>query len=156
MNGHDDLERLGTSIINRIDTHKDPLIKGLKRDKVLCPYVKIQKDFLKKDISKNRKFKSDFSNFYNLHNLRLSEQQKKEFFKYFQGIKTTDITFEQILEKLQKITKKVQASFASKLLHTKDPSNPIIDSRVLSLLVVHYLKRAKRKLKRAKRTENKK
>ncbi len=139
MNGHDDPDQdmiieLGTSIIDRIYAHGDGLIPYLAANmaRALDPYVRIQNTFPEANIAIDEEFQRDFRRFYRLRFPEGAHYQ--QFFDYFEETRANERTFEQILDDLQNITGRVEASFASKLLHTIDTLQPIIDSRVLAFI----------------------
>ena len=117
-------------LISEINLHYINLIDSLSIDRVLDPYVRIQTSFMDVDISTDKDFQKTFKNFYKL---RLPKGYD-EFFDYFEKIKKLEVAFEDILRDLQRITGRVEASFTSKVLHTIDPTSPVIDSLVFAQL----------------------
>ena len=117
-------------LISEINLHYINLIDSLSIDRVLDPYVRIQTSFMDVDISTDKDFQKTFKNFYKL---RLPKGYD-EFFDYFEKIKKLEVAFEDILRDLQRITGRVEASFSSKILHTIDPTSPVIDTLVFAQL----------------------
>lgn len=93
----------------------------------------------------DEKFQNRFSLFYKV---RRNLQWKKDFFQIFQK-SSKDSQFKDILIKLKKKTGRIEASFASKMLHTLNPQMPIWDS----IVVIHQLG-IKVPIKKYKATDN--
>ncbi|MDA9113886.1 hypothetical protein N9J43_00265 [Alphaproteobacteria bacterium] len=117
-------------LISELNLNYAELINSLSEDRVLDPYIEIQTSFMDVDISADEDFRKTFTNFYKL---RLPRGYN-ELFDYFEKLKTLDVEFESILIELQRITGRVEASFSSKLLHTIDTTNPVIDRLVFAKL----------------------
>ena len=79
-------------------------------------------------------FQKKFSYFYKV---RRNQTWKKEFFQTFYKFhkSSKEPQFEDILNDLRDKTKRMEASFASKMLHTLNPKMPIWDS----IVVIHQL-----------------
>lgn len=90
-------------------------------------------DFLcKVDISKDIEFQKTFTYFYKI---RRNEDFRKKFYSYLEVNKNNySLTIEEVLFFLYTIDNKIELSFSSKLLHTINPSLPIIDRHVLNNL----------------------
>ena len=93
----------------------------------------------------NENFQKKFSRFYRV---RRNQDWKKAFFQIFhESLKKRK--FKDILEELWRKTDQMEASFASKMLHTLNPQMPIWDS----IVVVHQLG-IKVPVKKNKATDN--
>ena len=92
----------------------------------------------KSKIPLSEEFKNNFNNFY-LKARRLKNEYKPKYFKELnQRIKDTNISvedFDNILNKLNKITGAWEISITSKLMHTVNPDLPIFDSKVKNYLI---------------------
>lgn len=107
-----------SSIDKCLDRLKDGLVK----------YLWIQSNFININVSQDIEFQRKFNHFYRL---RRNELWRNEFYLLLEKSKNTKPSFETILLDLYKKTGRVEASFASKLAATVNPSLPIIDSVVL-------------------------
>jgi len=85
------------------------------------------------DLKQDPVFQKKYNGFYRV---RRNEKWRKEYFKLLdherQQKKSVRRSFLEVLEKIESQTKKVEASFASKLVATVDPLQPVIDSVVLA------------------------
>ena len=107
-----------SSIDKCLDRLKDGLVK----------YLWIQNNFININVSQDIEFQRKFNHFYRV---RRNELWRNEFYLILEKSKNTKPSFETILLDLYKKTGRVEASFASKLVATVNPSLPIIDSVVL-------------------------
>lgn len=82
----------------------------------------------------NDVFQKKFVSFYKLRGL--DKDKLRKFFMFFDKCKKNkwDLSYDKILDELKKITERVEASFASKMLATLDDSKPILDQFVLKYL----------------------
>ena len=92
----------------------------------------------KSNIPLSEEFKNSYNNFY-LKARRLKNVYKPKYFKELnQRIKDNNISaedFENILNKLNKITGAWEISITSKLMHTVNPDLPIFDLKVKNYLI---------------------
>ena len=96
--------------------------------KGLYQYLCIQNYFRERIVDKDREFQRRFNAFYRV---RRGRMWQKGFYAILQEKKNRKYDFRKILLDLQRKTKRVEASFASKLIATLDPKNAVIDSIVL-------------------------
>lgn len=95
-------------------------------------YKTVQKRAKETDVSADKDFQRLFSGFYRV---RRNAEWKKAYFELFESVKSKpDATFAFILDALYRDTKRVEASFASKMLATVNDSMPIWDKFVLQNL----------------------
>lgn len=105
------------------------ILEALPRVAVgLQKYGWLQEQLPKRDVSADPEYRRRFVGFYRV---RRNSAWLRVFFDTLQTRKTTGISFEQVLEVLASATGRVEASFASKLVATIDPGQPVIDSVVL-------------------------
>lgn len=97
------------------------------------------------DISNNKDYQKNFTAYYNI---RRDQEWLKKYYNYLEANKNNkNITFEKILLDISKIehtTKNglkstVEASFASKMLATIIPDNPIWDKRIAKALGIKLI-----------------
>lgn len=107
---------------------KDKIQEGVEKyliikDLYSTTYFDVNNDFAKK-----------FATFYRV---RRNKKWRETFFKLFAEIKSGSVSadFKTILEKLKENTHRIEASFASKMLHTLDNDSPIWDKKVIDFLV---------------------
>ena len=91
-------------------------------------YRWIQAAVVERDVAVDAEFQRRFNGFYRI---RRNRQWRQAFFGLLEQCKTVPLSFEAVLETLHAKTGRVEASFASKLTATIDPSQPVIDSIVL-------------------------
>jgi hypothetical protein len=106
----------------QIDTAVPRLNTGLNQ------YLWIQTNRHTTDIRSNLLFRRRFNHFYRV---RRGLEWQDHFFDLLESKKTKQTQFFEVLDALHKATNRYEASFASKLLATIDPSMPVIDSIVL-------------------------
>lgn len=100
--------------------------------KSINKYKAVQKRFKETNVSTDTEFQRMFSGFYRV---RRNAEWKGAYFRLFEEIKSKpDVTFDDILDGLYAKTKRVEASFASKMLATVNVSMPIWDKFVLQNL----------------------
>ncbi len=85
-------------------------------------------------LENNMEFRHTFTKFYKLNLRRNSEEWTDKYFALMQEYRLKDCSYKDILLELNKFSDAVEASFASKLLHTINPTFPILDSKVLGAL----------------------
>lgn len=81
------------------------------------------------DFSKDKEFQKSFNGYY----LAGPKDQLwyETFYKLFQEARMNNYTFEDVLFKFYKETGRVELSFCSKMIHTLNPTMPIIDQYIL-------------------------
>jgi hypothetical protein len=85
------------------------------------------------NVAQHSKYQSTFANYYVFRGI--SKAQRNEYFLMLEAEKANSgLTFEEALDQLSKLLKKIHASFASKLLATIKPDSPIYDSQVVACL----------------------
>jgi hypothetical protein len=94
----------------------------------LQKYTWLQAELHGRDVSSDREYQIRFNGFYRV---RRNITWQGAFFKILERGKTRGSSFEDVLRMLHADTSRVEASFASKLTATIDPSKPVIDSIVL-------------------------
>jgi hypothetical protein len=82
-------------------------------------------------VSSDSEYRKRFGGFYRV---RRNASWRDTFFQILERGKSAPLTFGEALRALQAGTGKVEASFASKLVATLDPVQPVIDSVVLKNL----------------------
>lgn len=101
----------------------------------LSKYLAIQSHFkalTDGPLGENAEFMKRFNGFYRVS--RMSPQWYDAFYKVFDNSRKSTPSFFELLTSLYAVTNRCEASFASKLLATLDPTMPVIDSIVLSIL----------------------
>lgn len=98
---------------------------GLKK------YVWLQVELPRRDVSADPQYQKAFRGFYRV---RRNADWSRTFFALLEQGKSITPDLETVLRALQAGTGRVEASFASKLVATLDPSQPVLDSVVLSNL----------------------
>ena len=132
--------KTATEIIKTLMENKTKLIPNIEKESIAAycflnqRYKEISEK--KKKVSKDYLFKFIFRSYYRLDSAGLSDAFKD---KYFQLLEAKVSDLKTILAVLYNINtlrgyNTVQFSFASKLLHTIDNSNPIFDSNI-SLII---------------------
>ncbi len=91
-------------------------------------YAEIMKRVRETDVSKDADFQRVFNGFYKV---RRNEEWRKCYYQLFEKMKTEYATFEDILDSLYESTGRIEASFASKMLATLHPNQPIWDKYVI-------------------------
>ena len=91
-------------------------------------YQWLQARVLKCDVTTDREFQSRFAAFYRV---RRSSEWRTEFFALMEKSKGNSISFSEALRSIHLSSGRIEASFASKLVATLDPSRPVIDKFVL-------------------------
>ena len=94
-------------------------------------YEKIMKSFSVIDVRSDRDFQKNFNGFYRV---RRNVEWQKNYYSIMEQGKTKKQSFEEVLSEMYARTGRVEASFASKLLHTIDHNMPIWDQFVLQNL----------------------
>jgi uncharacterized protein (DUF697 family) len=102
-------------------------------DKGVNKYVDIMNCLQNCDVSKDTDFQTLYKGFYRV---RRNNEFCKAYFEYMEEHKNSVITFENVLQYLYDTNKKIEPSFASKLLATINPNMPVWDKNVLSQLSI--------------------
>ena len=123
-------------VINLIKEHKEEIFNKLSRDKrSFNDYNYILTEFKTGDIVNNDEFQKVYKRFYVLNAGGLGQ---KLIDRYFELLEQKETDLKNILVELSKIPRlngkpAILLSFASKLIHTIDNSQPIYDSRVAKI-----------------------
>lgn len=111
---------------------KDQIDAALPRISVgLAKYMWLQAELPARDVSRDGEYQKRFGGFYRV---RRNAAWRSAYFQILERAKSTPISFEEALRSLHTSTGRVEASFASKLVATFDPLQPVIDSVVLGNL----------------------
>lgn len=94
----------------------------------LAKYTWLQNELLVRDVSRDAEFQKRFGGFYRV---RRNAAWRDTYFQVLERAKREIISFEEALRSVHRATGRVEASFASKLVATIDPNQPVIDSVVL-------------------------
>lgn len=97
----------------------------------LTKYSWLQRELHQRDVSTDREYQKRFNGFYRV---RRAPEWQAVFFKILERDKKSAPSLTGTLRELHKRTRRVEASFASKLVATIAPENPVIDSVVLKNL----------------------
>ncbi|MBI5672791.1 MAG: hypothetical protein HZC50_05960 [Nitrospirae bacterium] len=97
----------------------------------LAKYTWLQAELRSRDVSRDSEYQKRFGGFYRV---RRNLAWRNAFFQILEQGKVAPIAFEEVLRSIYSATGRVEASFASKLIATLDPSKPVIDSVVLGNL----------------------
>ena len=120
------------SLMELLHLNQDQIDAALPRVAVgLKKYGWLQTELAARDVSRDREFQTRFGGFYRV---RRNAQWRSAFFEILEDAKSTRTPFVDALRRLQGATGRVEASFASKLVATVDPTQPVIDSVVLKNL----------------------
>jgi hypothetical protein len=91
-------------------------------------YQWLQASVLECDVTTDREFQRRFDAFYRV---RRNSHWRREFFALMEKSKSGETYFSETLQAVYRSTGRIEASFASKLVATLDPSKPVIDKFVL-------------------------
>ena len=91
-------------------------------------YLWLQRNVDVCDVRTNAEFQRRFDGFYRV---RRGGPWRTEFFALMERSKSTGIDFAEALRAMRQSTNQIEASFASKLVATLEPSRPVIDKFVL-------------------------
>lgn len=112
-----------------INITRDQIDQALRRvENGLKQYSALQDDLHNIDVSKSRDFQRRFNHFYRV---RRNVNWQSKFYRLLEDKKKTDITFSVALKYIHEHTGRYEASFASKLVATIHPHQPIVDKFVL-------------------------
>jgi hypothetical protein len=120
-----------TELVRKLVLQKDVLLQLVQKDraKSVDKYVWIQKNVSSTSIQ-TEDFQRVWSDFYRLNNAKLSKEKKQGFYEVFAKYLANDVSYIELVSEMVSVTGKVESSFSSKILHTKNPNMPIIDSNV--------------------------
>jgi hypothetical protein len=108
---------------------KDQIEKALGRlERGLDRYLCLQRHVRSCDVSTNVDFQTGFNGFYKV---RRDSHWRSIYFTLMESAKGKRIEFPEVLTEISRTTGRLEASFASKLVATLDPSMPVIDKFVL-------------------------
>lgn len=115
--------------IQRLKVHQDEIFKGLdKRESDLNCYAKTIADLGKTNVAADVAYQRSFNG---LYGVRRNAQWREVFFKILEDYKDQpDVNFRSVLNLLLESTGRVEASFASKLIATVNPTRAVYDSIV--------------------------
>lgn len=103
-------------------------------DNGLGKYIDTINNLNKVDVSSNAAYQDNYRSYYGMNRTTTKDFQK-QYFKYLENNKNNkNLTYRQVLADLYTTTGRVDYSFASKLLHTINQGNPILDQHVMRLL----------------------
>lgn len=109
--------------------HRSEIIAALPHvARGLEKYSWLQTQLPERDVSIDREFQRRFAGFYRV---RRGSEWRRIYFDILQTHKSTGLTFSTALHQLARETGQVEASFASKLVASINPDEPVIDSVVL-------------------------
>lgn len=100
----------------------------LRVDEGLKKYLDLQKDLEITDVARDKDFQKRFNHFYKV---RRNVEWQEQYYKLLQKHKNKSVTFAEIIKEIHKNTGRYEASFASKLVATIHPDQPVIDEFVL-------------------------
>ena len=106
------------------------IASSLERAWGLPRYARIIHRLGSVDVSVNAEYQKDFSRYFRV---RRNSEWQRIFYTELE-LKSVGAEFEPVLNYLYEETGLVEASFASKLVATIDPTKPILDSKVLAYL----------------------
>ena len=123
-------------VVERLITNKEEIFKSFDKESlVVYDYLQNKFNLKNENLSSDFLFQFIFRSFYRLDNAGLTKDIKD---KYFELMDRKESDLRKILEELYHIKtlrkkESIQFSFATKLLHTLEVSNPIWDSKVEEL-----------------------
>jgi hypothetical protein len=91
-------------------------------------YACLQERFQRCNVATDREFQTIFNGFYRV---RRNLSWRSDYYELMESSKESGIEFPQALREIARRTNRIEASFASKLVATIDPSKPVIDKFVL-------------------------
>ena len=98
------------------------VLEGLRK------YCWLQDNFRRCDVSKDRGFQRKYNDFYKV---RRDADWRRHYYELMEKAKIQEIPFPEALRALRERTGRIEASFASKLVATRDPNKPVVDKFVL-------------------------
>ena len=114
-------------------------VKGILQNRLasslgLDKYQYIMEHVMKTDVSADEDFQRIFNGFYIV---RRNEEWRNVYYSYFEKVKNSKPTFEDIITYLFEKTGNVEPSFSSKMLATIIPEKPIWDRYVVQNLNIN-------------------
>lgn len=100
----------------------------VRLERGLNQYLWLQSHVHSCDVTADEDFQKRFNGFYRV---RRGSQWRSIYFGLMESSKLRGIEFPDALKEINRCTNRVEASFASKLIATLDPSKPVIDKFVL-------------------------
>lgn len=100
-----------------------------KMEKLIIKYCWIQEQVKRCDVTRNEEFQTMYNGFYKV---RRNAEWRRHYYELMEMAKNRLLGFGEVLRELKNRTGRLEASFASKLVATLDPSTPVIDKFVLS------------------------
>lgn len=99
----------------------------------VAQYFSIQQRFKEVDVLQDLEFQRQFNTYYRV---RRNPVWQQHYYTIMQEMrqKGPDILFAEVLDRIHYLTGRYEASFASKLVATIDPTKPVIDKHVLANL----------------------
>lgn len=94
----------------------------------LRKYLWLQTEVGRRDVSRDAVFQRRFNGFYRV---RRDAEWREAYFRLMEESKAGGVHFAHVLRTLHAATGRYEASFASKLVATLDPTQPVIDRFVL-------------------------
>lgn len=107
------------------------IASSLERAWGLPRYARIIHRLRNVDVSADAEYQKDFNRYFRV---RRNSEWQRIFYEELERLKSAGAEFEPVLSYLYEETGFVEASFASKLVATIDPTKPILDSKVLAYL----------------------
>jgi hypothetical protein len=108
---------------------KEAIQKSLgSLERGLRSYVWLQRNLRLCDVRTNEHFQKRFDAFYRV---RRDRGWRSDYFALMEASKVNGIDFPSALKEIHRLTGRIEASFASKLVATLDPSKPVVDKFVL-------------------------
>lgn len=103
-------------------------------DNGLSKYIDTINNLNKVNVSSDVNYQSNYRAYYGM-NSTTTQKFQQQYFTYLENNKNnSNLTYRQVLTDLYNATGRVDYSFASKLLHTINQDNPILDKHVMRLL----------------------
>lgn len=93
-------------------------------------YSNIMKKFLKTNVALDEDFQRTFTGFYRIR--RNKELFLSKYYSYMESLKGKDVSFKDIISKVNTFLGTIEPSFSSKMLATLNPSMPVWDQYVLA------------------------
>lgn len=111
-----------------IDQALSKIEKGLRK------YCWIQEQILGCDVRTDKIFQNNYNGFYRV---RRDAHWQKHYYEIMEMEKNRKYGFGQVLSELKRRTNRIEASFASKLVATLNPNQPVIDKFILDNFNLH-------------------
>jgi len=127
-----------TEITTIIEQNAQQLISNIDVESIKY-YTLLKSEFVKSDVSENKKFQSAFRVFYGLDNVGFNEEFKRKYFKLLENYRNySDLDVVKVFKDLYLIKNfmdkdSILFSFASKIICTIDDSIPIFDKEVCDI-----------------------